>query len=164
MNPSPPPSRWLLVRIGDRRFAMPAARVKAVLPARAASPLPLSCESLAGITLFRGHVLPLVDPRAALGMPPVEAGAPGPIVVVGLAGGFGLLVSEVLGMTLAGAVGEIRSGRKAVEYLDPDLVLRLELLRQPGDDELKAAMLAAEEEAEGDVSFVTPAVHAAREE
>jgi len=141
---------------------MRAECVKAVLPSRAPSPLPLARESLAGITLFRGRVLPLVDPRAHLGIAPRAADERGPIVVVGLAGGFGLLVSEVLGMTMAESPGDIRSGRKPVEKLDPDALLSVELLRRPSDEELKACVVAAEEEPEGDVSFLE-AAHASGE-
>ena len=139
-------TRWLLVRIGERRFAMPAERVRAVLPWRPASSLPLARETLAGITLFRGRVLPLVDPRPALGIAGLASEDHGPIVVLGIAGGFGILVSEVLGMTRASAIEEIRSGRKAVERLDPDALLELELLRPPEDVELKTSLVGAEED------------------
>jgi hypothetical protein len=156
-------TRWLVVRVSEKRFAMPASVVRAVLPARPPAPLPLGRPALAGITLFRGRVLPLVDPHDTLGLDG-PAGDAGAIVVVGHAGGFGILVSEVLGMVSREEGLELSWGRKPVEPLDPALFVRDGLVREDAGCELKEASLDAEEELEEEHALQSAAPGAATDE
>lgn len=63
----------LVVSIGARRFALPAAAVVRVLPMAAPIPLPDAPPGVVGVLPFRGALLPVVDPRPRLGQPGVAA-------------------------------------------------------------------------------------------
>ena len=60
----------LLVRLGERRFAVPAEAVIRILPMAELLPLPDAPPGIAGMLAVQGLVLPAVDPRARLGLPP----------------------------------------------------------------------------------------------
>jgi chemotaxis signal transduction protein len=57
----------LVVTIGARRFALPAAAIVRVLPMAAPIPLPDAPPGVVGALPFRGALLPVVDPRPRLG-------------------------------------------------------------------------------------------------
>jgi chemotaxis signal transduction protein len=59
----------LVVRIGERRFAIPAAGIVRILPMAALIPLPDAPPGIAGVLAFQGAVLLAVDPRPRLGLP-----------------------------------------------------------------------------------------------
>jgi chemotaxis signal transduction protein len=61
----------LVVTIGARRFALPAAAIVRVLPMAAPIPLPDAPPGVVGALPFRGAILPVVDPRPRLGQPGV---------------------------------------------------------------------------------------------
>lgn len=66
---SDPPALLLIARIGDRRFALPAAAIVRVVPMAALTPWPEAPPGIAGVLAFQGAVLPVVDPRPRLGLP-----------------------------------------------------------------------------------------------
>lgn len=59
----------LLVRIGKRRFAIPAAAIIRILPMAESSTLPEAPPGTVGVLAFQGALLPVVDPRPRLGLP-----------------------------------------------------------------------------------------------
>jgi hypothetical protein len=145
-----------VVRIAERRFAIPADTVRAVLPARSPTALPLAKPALAGITLFRGRVLPLVLPEELVGTDPAGAGR-GSVVVIDLSGGFGLVVSEVLGMTDQEGSGEIRWNRRQVEPMEPAELLRGGLVVEGSEGELKPNTCGADQNLEAEPALQTAA-------
>jgi purine-binding chemotaxis protein CheW len=66
----------LLIRLGDQRYGVPLSAVERVLPMAAVLVLPESDDGLLGMLNLHGSVLPVVDPRARLGLvtPGVAAG------------------------------------------------------------------------------------------
>lgn len=60
----------LCVEIEGRRFALPIACVEEVLPAAAPTPLPEAPPFLLGALNVRGDVLPVLELRRHLGLPP----------------------------------------------------------------------------------------------
>jgi chemotaxis signal transduction protein len=59
----------LLVRLGERQYALPIASVERVLPMAYVSPLPDVGVGLLGMLNLHGAVLPVLDPRPLLGLP-----------------------------------------------------------------------------------------------
>lgn len=64
----------LIVRLGVQRFALPAAPIARILPMAAPMPLVAPAPGVVGGLVIAGALLPIVDPRPALGIPP---GVPG---------------------------------------------------------------------------------------
>src|SRR3954454_12028227 len=58
----------LVARIGDRRYAIPAATIVRILAMAALLPVPDAPPGVAGALAFQGAVLLAVDPRARLGL------------------------------------------------------------------------------------------------
>jgi len=64
----------LIVRLGAQRFALPAAPIARILPMAAPMPLVAPAPGVIGGLVIAGALLPIVDPRPALGIP---SGVPG---------------------------------------------------------------------------------------
>jgi chemotaxis signal transduction protein len=60
----------LIGRLGERLFALPATSVERILRMAAIMPLPDAPAGIAGVLDLHGSVLPVVDPRPRLGLPP----------------------------------------------------------------------------------------------
>jgi chemotaxis signal transduction protein len=60
----------LIGRLGERLFALPATSVERILRMAAVVPLPDAPAGIAGVLDLQGSVLPVVDPRPRLGLPP----------------------------------------------------------------------------------------------
>jgi len=71
----------VLVRIGERRFAVPAARVREVAAAGAVTPVPTAPAPVAGLLQLRGQILPVLD---LLEDPPRTPRPASPLLVVEL--------------------------------------------------------------------------------
>jgi chemotaxis signal transduction protein len=59
----------LLVRVGQRQFGLPLGVVERVLPMAAVVALPDAGQGLVGMLNLHGEIMPVVDPRARLGLP-----------------------------------------------------------------------------------------------
>jgi purine-binding chemotaxis protein CheW len=64
----------LIVRIGSQLFALPARAVERILPMAAPIPLPEAPNGVVGLLNIQGTVVPVLDPRPALGQitPPIH--------------------------------------------------------------------------------------------
>jgi len=62
-------SLLLIVRLGEQRFAFPAAAIARILPMAAPMPLVAPAPGVIGGLVIAGALLPIVDPRPALGLP-----------------------------------------------------------------------------------------------
>jgi purine-binding chemotaxis protein CheW len=69
------PDAVLLVRLGERAYGLPLASVERVLPMAYVLPLPESSDGLMGMLNLHGQVLPVIDPRARLGLPSPQVAA-----------------------------------------------------------------------------------------
>lgn len=72
----------LTVRIGTRRFALPAHAVERILPMASLLPLPQAGEALAGLLNLQGSILPVIDPRPPLDISRVGIGQDQRLVLV----------------------------------------------------------------------------------
>ncbi len=73
---------WLAFSIGGESFALPIASVVEVRPLGHLTPVPRAPAAVRGATNRRGHVLPVLDPGPALGLPATEIGPAARILVV----------------------------------------------------------------------------------
>jgi purine-binding chemotaxis protein CheW len=64
------PFEALAVMVGPHRLAIPVARIRAILPYRTPSSVPLAPPSVEGIFDHEGDVIAVIDLRARLGLPP----------------------------------------------------------------------------------------------
>ena len=88
--------QWVIVRLEAHEFALPLARVIEVLRMVAMEPVPEAPAWLAGLVNLRGRALPVMDPRARLGLPPRAPGLNTRLIVVEAGGRWlGLLADEV---------------------------------------------------------------------
>jgi chemotaxis signal transduction protein len=60
----------LIGRLGRQEYAVPVSRIERVLRMAALVPLPEAPASVAGLLDLHGDLLPVVDPRPAVGQPP----------------------------------------------------------------------------------------------
>ncbi len=61
--------------LGDVRFGTPLEQIRAIVALPPVTPLPGAPAQLAGVVAWRGHVVNLFDPAAALGVPERPDGA-----------------------------------------------------------------------------------------
>ena len=73
---------WVIFRLAEQEYALPLERVGEVLRMVAITPLPEAPAWLAGVINLRGRVIPVIDLRLRLGLPPRALGLNTPIIVV----------------------------------------------------------------------------------
>jgi purine-binding chemotaxis protein CheW len=87
---------WVTCRVDREVFALPVRQVQEILRVPALTRVPHAPFPVRGVTNLRGYVLPVVDLRLRLGLPPVEVGDRARIMVVQSRGRLiGLLVDAV---------------------------------------------------------------------
>ncbi|HEY1331025.1 MAG TPA: chemotaxis protein CheW, partial [Actinomycetota bacterium] len=87
--------RLVVVRL-DREYALPAEHVLEVVRMVAVTPLPEAPPWLAGVINLRGRVVPLIDLRIRLGLPPVEHGLTTAILILQAGGTIVGLIADVV--------------------------------------------------------------------
>jgi purine-binding chemotaxis protein CheW len=127
---------YLIVRIGDRPAALPAALVGSVVEIDEIAPVPRAPAHVAGLFALRSRVLTVIDTRAALRLPPADRGKLVNAAIIAHDGhSYALLVDEVDDVIAAGtpepspavleanwacaALGVIRHGDFILPVLDP---------------------------------------------
>jgi purine-binding chemotaxis protein CheW len=122
--------RVLVFRVGQDRYALPAAAVEAVAPPGGLSNAPNAPKFLAGVLSHRGAALPVLDARLRFGVVPAARGVV--IVVRRDAMAAGLWVDAVERVArlavapapaLAGDAGALLSGLSAQDGEGPPLLL-----------------------------------------
>lgn len=87
-------------QIAGERYAVAAREVLAVFALGMLAPLPGAVPPIAGVTVWRGRLLTLLDVRAALGLPASALNDLRAVIVLGDARGTaGILVDALLGIT-----------------------------------------------------------------
>lgn len=83
-------------RIGGEDYAVDIMRVHEIIPPRPVTPVPRAPSFLEGVTRIRGEVLPVLDVRKRLGVPPSPDSRRARFVVASVAGRrIALVVDEV---------------------------------------------------------------------
>lgn len=71
----PDPNRSLVgFVLGDVGYAVPISSVREIVNALPTTPVPNAPVSVVGVADHRGEVVPVIDLRARLGLPPLEGG------------------------------------------------------------------------------------------
>lgn len=65
---------WVLVRVQDQFFGLPALHVREMADMPHATPVPCTPDYVLGLITLRGRIVPTIDLRKRLGFPPPEAG------------------------------------------------------------------------------------------
>jgi len=111
---------FLVLRLGGNRYALAAGSVREVFRLAGLTPLPGAEPPVAGLTLWRGRLLTLLDARRALGLSIDALNDLGRVVVLGEGrGAVGLLVDAVEGVedVPVGALRPPPEGGRLVEGL-----------------------------------------------
>lgn len=88
--------RFCSFTLAGHLFGVDVLRVQEVLDRMPMTPVPLAPPELAGLINLRGQVLPAIDLRRRLALPPRDADASTmTVVIVGLEGPLSLLVDEI---------------------------------------------------------------------
>jgi purine-binding chemotaxis protein CheW len=87
-------TRVLVARLGEELIALAVGDVVSVLDAPAVKPLPLTPGGVAGQLLVRGTWLPVLDPRALLGIARGGTGPGAALVLRGARGEFAIWVDD----------------------------------------------------------------------
>ncbi|MBK9798040.1 MAG: chemotaxis protein CheW [Holophagaceae bacterium] len=88
--------RFMTFFLNDRAYGLPLEHVAEITPFRELNKLPHMPRSVEGILDLRGRVVPVVNLRVRMSLPPLEASKTGTILVLDLAGtATGLLVDAV---------------------------------------------------------------------
>jgi purine-binding chemotaxis protein CheW len=131
---------YLIVRIGDRAAALPAAQVGSVVEVDEIAPVPRAPAHVAGLFALRSRVLTVIDTRVALGMEPADSGKILNAVIVSNDGhSYALLVDHVDDVIEAGipeaspavldpvweeaGLGVIHHGEAVVLVLEPSILI-----------------------------------------
>ena len=72
-TPATPPSHWLTFQLDGQNYAAPLAQVSEVIRMGEVTPVPGAAGDLLGIRHLRGRVVPVLDGRRRLGLPPRDA-------------------------------------------------------------------------------------------
>lgn len=135
-----PTIRACLFTLDAETFAVDVRRVREVVVFDAVTPVPLAPPHVVGVANLRGEVVPLVDARPRLGLPPRPAGRVLRALVLGTDGGpVGLVIDDVVGLDAFDEVtpladgargrsgpwarGLLRRGERAATWLDADTLV-----------------------------------------
>lgn len=77
-----PPGPWLLTLLNGERYALPVPWLREVLRSHPADPIPGGPPALLGVMHLRGEVLPVLDLRIPLSLPPHDPTLAGTLVIV----------------------------------------------------------------------------------
>jgi purine-binding chemotaxis protein CheW len=88
-------SLYVLFRVGESEYALPASEVTQMESYDGATPVPGAAPHVIGLVQMRGRVVPVVDLRRRFGLPPAERTLDSRVVVVDRGGrAVGLLVDS----------------------------------------------------------------------
>lgn len=152
--------RFMTFFLNDRHYGLPLRHVAEITPLRDLNKLPHMPRAVEGILDLRGRVVPVVNLRARMSLPPLDASKTGTILVLDLAGtATGLLVDAVdavvsvpeedlvpaspllAGLEGAWVEGFIVQGEKVVTLLDAALIVNMGLGRTMGKEILTSLSL-----------------------
>ncbi len=94
---APVTTGWCTFTVAGRRCGIEVTRVQEVLRAAAITPLPLAPPAVRGLLNLRGRIVPAVDLRHVLDLPPAEAGASAGHLIVFDGGSPVSLVVDAIG-------------------------------------------------------------------
>jgi purine-binding chemotaxis protein CheW len=126
----------IVFSLGDAEYALPVQQIVEALRMVAITPMPESPESIAGVINLRGRVIPILDLRRRLGLPPCPFELRNPILVAADNRRFvGLVVDEVVQMltlptnAIDGpeALGKARQSVSSVARTGDRLIMILDL-------------------------------------
>lgn len=80
-----PPGPWLITHLCNERYALPVPWLREVLRGHPADPIPGGPPALLGVMHVRGEVLPVMDLRIPLSLPPHDPESPATMVIVDVA-------------------------------------------------------------------------------
>jgi purine-binding chemotaxis protein CheW len=112
----------LIVRVGDRRFAIPAAGIVRILAMAALIPVPDAPPGIAGALAFQGAVLLAVDPRPRLGLPDAAPRPDQILIVIEARTRYLLWVDRAEATVSASATSRTSLPGDTVDALAPQLV------------------------------------------
>jgi purine-binding chemotaxis protein CheW len=111
------------ISLGENLFAVDIMRIKEIILPQKPSPLPGGSQLLEGVINLRGSVIPVMDLRKRLGLPPSNAVSAGKFLVVSLARQtLALAVDNVLDVITLPA-REILPVPDTAECVGPDFLL-----------------------------------------
>ncbi len=89
--------KHLTLELGAEEYGVPVRDVREIVGALPTTPIPGSSHHVLGVVNLRGKVVPVIDLRLRLGLPPIDTGPRSCIVVCqGRSTLFGLLVDGVV--------------------------------------------------------------------
>ena len=143
-DPEAADQRFLTFFLDGRSYGLPLAQVAEISPLRPLNRLPHMPRAVEGILELRGRVVPIMNLRERMSLPPLEADRTGTILVLDLAGtATGLLVDGVdavisvqpealvtaspvlAGLSGAWALGFIALGERLITILDAATIINL---------------------------------------
>ena len=94
-------------RVGDEEYVIDLRRIREIVQPLPVTPVPRAPECVDGVVDLRGEVVPLVDVRRRLGLPPRSSGARPKVLIVNLAG-------RTLALLVDGVSEVVRIPRSAI--------------------------------------------------
>lgn len=88
-------TQWIVARLGDAEYVVRSAQIAQIEMIERITPVPNAPEFVRGVAYLRGEVVPIIDLRVRLGLPPAEMTLATRVVVVDVTGRrVGLLVDR----------------------------------------------------------------------
>lgn len=109
--------------LGEDLFAVDIMRIREIILPQKLSSLPGSSHLLDGVINLRGIVIPVMDMRKRLGMPPAPAGVSGKLLVVSLARQTLALAVDNVMEVITVPVGDIKPVPDASEDVGMEYLL-----------------------------------------
>lgn len=118
-DPRDTPQHWLSFRLDDQLYAAPLAQVSEVIRVGELTPVPGAAADLLGVRHLRGQIIPVMDGRRRLGLPPRPDDQQGNVRVVILTYG-----SHCVGLRVDGVGELLEPAADAVAAPPPDRAVR----------------------------------------
>lgn len=104
---------WVVFRLSDRSLALPVSHVREILRLEDLTGVPNAPKGVAGVMNLRGHVLPVLDTHALIGLPHSLATAASRVLVF-------LFEEREIGLIVDQVAGLERLQVELVRGVDPD--------------------------------------------
>ena len=109
--------------IGNTQFAVDIMRICEILVPQKLSTLPCASDLLEGVITLRGSVIPVMNMRKRFGMPAMEYGSAGKLLVVSLVGQLLALAVDDVTEVISVPVSEIKPPIQNVSGVGMELLL-----------------------------------------
>jgi purine-binding chemotaxis protein CheW len=110
-------------RLAGETYGIPIMQVHEIIRNCEITRVPRSLPHVRGVVNLRGNVVPVIDLRIRLGLPPIEPGPEGRIIVVDIGTGIAGLIVDAVSQVIRIPAEQIEQPCSMIRNSDADLTL-----------------------------------------